>query len=634
MLQAFHPLSAMATGQQTPSQLASGVSAVPVIPSPEVNTAGTTGNAATLQAPAMLGNTVVPIVTSAVPRSRPALTPATLNAPTRSVPSSNVSSTPMPSSVSVSAANQVPVETNTAAGATPASVTFVPAAAASKENDSWEMAKSALDTTLNLLLQSSDAFPPLKSVISGLVGVINLFKSAAENREDYSQLESELGNLVATLKHYGQLNPKEPDGSVTHTLLHIQEEVTEIKKIQSHGRTRQLIEATKDKDDIIKRYRTIQSLIQQLQTNILFQSLDHTKEVKQITLLATLSPVHDAHYNSSYSETVKRHRCTPQTREGILADLKAWVNNPGSSKVYWLNGMAGTGKTTIMYNACQKAHAIVPSIAFQLAGYSSAFRSSLCGVIEQEPHTISSNVETQFSKLVVQPMKAVQNNMPPGVVIVIDALDECENGPLAELLLQTLLKFASQLPVKFFVTSRPEPSIQHNMLGTNGYSPSVLHLHDIEQSLVEADIQIYLLDMFANVNPPFFRDEIFQLTKLAGKLFVFASTAARYINPGVYGVNPHSRLKTMLKMASTPTPEAGTKKPYKDLDELYRNILAAAFNYELEDDETQIMKLVLRTVICAKEPMAADTMASFLDITVKELKACLGPLQSAAVQHL
>ncbi|KAG6814165.1 hypothetical protein H0H87_008696 [Tephrocybe sp. NHM501043] len=225
-------------------------------------------------------------------------------------------------------------------------------------------------------------------------------------------------------------------------------------------------------------------------------------------------------------------------------------------------------------------------------------------------------------------MKAVQNNMPPSVILVIDALDECENGPLAELLLQTLLKFASQLPVKFFLTSRPEPSIQHNMLGTNGYSPSVLHLHDIEQSLVEADIQIYLLDMFANVNPPFFRDEIFQLTKLAGKLFVFASTAAQYINPGVHGVNPHNRLKTMLKLASTPTPEAGTKRPYKNLDELYGNILAAAFNSELEDDETQVMKLVLRTVICAKEPMAADTMASFLGITVEELKACLGPLQS------
>ncbi|KAG6827218.1 hypothetical protein H0H87_005285 [Tephrocybe sp. NHM501043] len=278
MLQAFHPLSAMATGQsvlapaaaQAPSQLASGVSPVPVIHSPAVNTARTTGNAVSLQAPAMHGNlsAVAPTVTSAVPHSRPALTTATVNAPGRSLPSSNVSSTPMPSSVSVSAANQVPVETNTVTSATPVPVTFVPAAATSKENDSWEMAKSALDTILNLLLQSSDAFPPLKSAIGGLVGVINLFKSAAANREDYSQLESELGNMVATLKHYGELNPKEPDGSVTHTLLHIQEEVTEIKKIQSHGRTRQFTEATRDKDDIIKRYRTIQSLVQQLQVSL------------------------------------------------------------------------------------------------------------------------------------------------------------------------------------------------------------------------------------------------------------------------------------------------------------------------------------------------------------------------------
>ncbi|KAG6844397.1 hypothetical protein H0H87_007209 [Tephrocybe sp. NHM501043] len=555
----------------------------------------------------------------------------------------------MPSSVSISAANQVPAGTITLTSVTPSPATSVPMSA-THESDSWEVAKSVLDTTLNLLLQSSDAFGPLKSAIGGLVGVINLFKSAAANREDHSQLESELGDMVATLKQYGQLNPKEPGGSVARILLRIHEELTEVKKIQSHGRIRQFIEATKDKDDIIKRYRTIQTLIQQLQTDILFQSLDHTKKVDQRTLLAILFPVHDACYNSSYSETIRRHGCTAKTCEGTLADLKDWVNNPDSSKVCWLNGMAGTGKTTIMYSlcewletqkllganfccsrlsdACQKAHAIVPSIAFQLAGYSSAFQSSLSEVIEQEPHTISSNVETQFSKLLVQPMKAVQNNIPPSVVIVIDALDECENGSLVELLLQTLLKFASQLPIKFFVTSRPEPLVQCNMLGTNGYRPLVLHLHDIERSLVEADIQRYLLDMFSNINPSFSRDDISQLTKLAGKLFVYASTVARYINPGVYGVNPHNRLKAMLKMASIPTTRTNTKNPYKDLDELYHNILAAALNSELEDEETHIMELVLRTVICVKEPMAADAMASLLNITVKELKQCLGPLQS------
>ncbi|KAG6807429.1 hypothetical protein H0H87_001517, partial [Tephrocybe sp. NHM501043] len=154
---------------------------------------------------------------SAVVHSRAALTPATVNTPTPSVADASASSGPMPSSVSISAVNQDAAGTSTLTAINPSPATSAPASA-SKENDSWEVAKNVLDTTLNLLLQSSDAFGPLKSAIGGLVGVINLFKSAAANREDYSQLESELDDMVATLKQYGQLNPKEPGGSVARTL--------------------------------------------------------------------------------------------------------------------------------------------------------------------------------------------------------------------------------------------------------------------------------------------------------------------------------------------------------------------------------------------------------------------------------
>ncbi|KAG6829478.1 hypothetical protein H0H87_011326 [Tephrocybe sp. NHM501043] len=221
-LQPFHPLSTMTTGPlvppaatQTPLQLVSSMSAGSVNPSPGVNAGDTTGNIVLLQVPAVLRNnlsTWVPTMASAVVYSHTALTPATVNTPAPSVAGANASSGPMPSSVSVSAANQDPAGTSTVTHINPSPATS--ALSATKENDSWEVAKNVLDTTLNLLLQSSDGFGPLKSAIGGLVGVINLFKSTAANREDYSQLESELGDMVATLKQYGQLNPKEPGGSV------------------------------------------------------------------------------------------------------------------------------------------------------------------------------------------------------------------------------------------------------------------------------------------------------------------------------------------------------------------------------------------------------------------------------------
>ncbi|KAG6852185.1 hypothetical protein H0H87_010661 [Tephrocybe sp. NHM501043] len=182
-LQPFHPLSTVATGPsvppaatQTPSQLVSGMSAASVNPSPGVNAGGSTGNVVTLQAPAALGNNLsalAPTMASAVAHSHAALTP--VNTPTQSVDGGSASLVPRPSSLSVSAANQDPAGTSTVTGINPIPATSAPTSA-TKENDSWEVAKNVLDTTLNLLLQSADAFGPLKSAIGGLVGVINLFK--------------------------------------------------------------------------------------------------------------------------------------------------------------------------------------------------------------------------------------------------------------------------------------------------------------------------------------------------------------------------------------------------------------------------------------------------------------------------
>jgi hypothetical protein len=85
-------------------------------------------------------------------------------------------------------------------------------------------------------------------------------------------------------------------------------------------------------------------------------------------------------------------------------------------------------------------------------------------------------------------MQAVKTAMPEGVVVVIDALDECDDGDAFRLFLEILLKLAADLPIKFLVTSRPEPAIREKMLAP-GYSRSVLYLHDIEEWIVEGDIK-------------------------------------------------------------------------------------------------------------------------------------------------
>jgi len=357
-----------------------------------------------------------------------------------------------------------------------------------------------------------------------------------------------------------------------------------------------------------------------------------------------MSVVDDARYNSSYSTAVKRRGCTAETRETILEDLKGWVVDPKGAKVYWMNGMAGTGKTTILYSlcewleetrrlggnyfcsrissSCRDVNNIVSTLAYQLARYSPAFRSALCKVLDERPEASKLDIKWQFEKLLQEPIQAVKTAMPENVVVVIDALDECDDGDAFRLFLETLLKLAADLPIKFFLTSRPEPAIREKMLAP-GYSHSVLHLHDIEESIVEADIKRYLTEALGFMVPTPSPNDVERLAKRAGKLFIYAATAVRYIHPGHSGVNSTARLRTVLGMVS------GSTKQHDELNELYRSILSAAIDTKrLEEQEVNDILLTLRTVVCVKEPMTVQTLASLLGLTEEQVHFSLEPLQS------
>ena len=220
---------------------------------------------------------------------------------------------------------------------------------------------------------------------------------------------------------------------------------------------------------------------------------------------------------------VKRRGCTVETRKNILKDIQDWAEDPNGTRVYWMSGMAGTGKTTILYSlcewlsknqrlggdyfcsrissSCRDVNTIVPTLAYQLAQYSSAFRSTLCKVVEENPEASKLDVKWQFEKLLQAPMQTMKTSMPEGVVVVIDALDECDDGDAFRLFLEILLKHAADLPIKFLVTSRPEPAIREKMLAP-GCSRSVLYLHDIEEWIVEGDIKKYLTEALGTMSPP------------------------------------------------------------------------------------------------------------------------------------
>jgi hypothetical protein len=140
---------------------------------------------------------------------------------------------------------------------------------------------------------------------------------------------------------------------------------------------------------------------------------------------------------------------------------------------------------------------------------------------------------------------------------------------------------------------------------------------------VEEDIKKYLTEALGSMSPSPSPNDIEWLAKRAGKLFIYAATAVRYISPGNPGVNSDARLRTMLGMESRST------KQHDELNGLYTSILSAAVDPKrLEIEEMDVIQLTLRTVICAKEPMTVQTLASLLSLTEDRVRISLEPLRS------
>jgi hypothetical protein len=344
--------------------------------------------------------------------------------------------------------------------------------------------------------------------------------------------------------------------------------------------------------------------------------------------LDCLSPAVESRFNSAQASVIRRRKWTENTRTRICTGLHGWANEPNSPKVYWLNGMAGTGKTTIVYSLCEELEAscqleasffcsrllpecrelnrLIPTIAYQLAGFSYPFRSALCDTLSGDRDLSTYDLSTQFNKLIREPLLSVKDVMPTNVVVAIDALDELSNVKVTRLVLDMLFRHVVDLPITFLVTSRPEPGIRETMLPRDDQVRSILYLHDIERSLVKADVETYLKNELqtTSLSP----SQVERLVAQAGSLFTYVATAVRYILPDSFCADPVERLKALLQINSEPS-----SKKHRYIDELHTTILVAALEHpDLEPTEASNIRLVLYIAVCSREPITAKTMASLL----------------------
>lgn len=173
--------------------------------------------------------------------------------------------------------------------------------------------------------------------------------------------------------------------------------------------------------------------------------------------------------------------CLPDTRIGVLGEIERWADGNDKRCIFWLNGLAGTGKSTIARNIARKYYdkkrlgasyffskggedtsnstRFVTSLAVQLARLSPDLESSICNAIKEHPHIASQTLLDQWNRLILQPLASLGCNFPhPSLLLVVDALDECEGDNDVEVIIQLLRQVQSLEAVclRILLTSRPE----------------------------------------------------------------------------------------------------------------------------------------------------------------------------------
>jgi len=307
--------------------------------------------------------------------------------------------------------------------------------------------------------------------------------------------------------------------------------------------------------------------------------------------------------------------------------------------IFWLNGLAGTGKSTIAQTFAETVfadekfgasffcsrdfedrsnlQAIFPTLAFQLAHQDLHFQKELLQVLEKHPDVRRQSLCMQMEDLIVGPLKVA--GIP--TLIIIDALDECRDEEPASAILSILSHYISEIPkVKFFITGRPEPRISSGFrLESLLPITEVLKLHEVKPEAVNSDIRLFFqtqLTRYAKIRidcdlqgwPT--SSEIDILCDKAAGFFIYAATVVKFIISK--NRQPTQRLNqiTLLPQNTSHEGKAG-------IDILYTQVLSQAIDDIDTDDEEfhSDFRTVVGAVLLVFNSLSVNALSDILRVS-------------------
>jgi hypothetical protein len=263
-------------------------------------------------------------------------------------------------------------------------------------------------------------------------------------------------------------------------------------------------------------------------------------------------PVAEGASYDSY-ENQRGEKCVPGTRRDLLSKIMDWAETSDKC-IFWLNGSAGTGKSTISQTVTElfkgkgqlgasfffkrdkanhsNARRFTSTIAKQLMASNQQLAPGITKAIQDDADLSTKALSQQFEKLLLQPLSEEEQQETTSV-IVINALDECKEDNI-EVLLELLpqLQESKSIRLRIFLTSRPELAIRRGFQQNQDYQGLVLQ----DVPCVEDDIRIFFNHEFSQIKkrrkvpgdwPGDKRVE--KLVRMSVPLFIFAATVCRFV---------------------------------------------------------------------------------------------------------
>jgi hypothetical protein len=348
--------------------------------------------------------------------------------------------------------------------------------------------------------------------------------------------------------------------------------------------------------------------------------------------------------------------CLPGTRVQLRREILDWAigNTDGAASICCIEGMAGTGKSTLARSIAEHVndagHVVMSfffdrdvedrkdvkklagTLARQLIDVSTVLKRSVSDALKNDHDISNRSPEDQWKRLVIGPLKDVSEslknpkehtnwglqpeNSRPIVFLVIDALDECSDHDV-QILGSALgsIKSISSVSFRVLITSRfRHIQVPLDKLGIERYQ-----LEDRPKDEVRSDLEVFYetkLQLIwedyltkaklvgypvsnSNVASWPTQEDIRRLIDKADGLFQYAAVACRMIKGS--SESPVQRLKDILEA------------PSDGLDGIYRMALKNTIPSVGQEVFFRKFQLVFGALLLSPDPLSRNSLTGLLD---------------------